>query len=42
MARHKFQSIAKKKKNLEKLGYDCYGVCEYLLDVAMERNEKET
>ena len=38
---HKFQSIAKKKKNLEKLGYDCYMVfVNTSLDVAMERNEQ--
>ena len=38
---HKFQSIANKKKMLEKLGYDCFMVfVNTSLDVAMERNEK--
>ena len=38
---HKYKSVARKKKNLEKLGYDCYMVfVNTSLDVAMERNEE--
>ena len=38
---HKYKSVTRKKKNLEKLGYDCYMVfVNTSLDVALERNEE--